>query len=410
VTAWRYVAIDAAGTERRGEIEAADAREAALGLRRHGLYVAELTPHAGEGPAAAGWQRLGHWSPAYHLPVRAMDRAFLFRQLELMLQSGHTVVQALEASREMVPRRRLERALARMEHTLRGGDRLSRAMAAEGDLFTRTEVQLVAAGERGGELAPIMGRLGEDIERREEVRRALFTALTYPAIVFVLASGIAVALVGWVIPRFSTFLAVRGVQLPRVTQILLDLSAWFTEWASWLGGGAVLAVVALVAARGVEPARRALDAALLAVPLLGPLHRAAGFAQVTWTLAMLLRSGVTLLDGLRVAADGVENRALAAALARAGERLLAGEPLSAALPTKRVPHLVRHMASIGERSGELAGVMDLLGRHYRCELEARVKRLAAWVEPLLILVVGSMVGLVYLAFFQAALRVSTGGM
>jgi len=410
MTAWRYVAIDGAGAERRGRVEAADAREAALGLRRDGLYVAELAVH-GDVPADAAPDRLlGRWSPTRYLPVGALDRAFLFRQLELMLASGHTVVQALEVSRELVSRHRLARALARMEQTLRGGDRLSRAMAAEGELFTRTEVQLVGAGERSGELAPIMRRLGEDIERREEVRRALLTALTYPAIVFVLASGIAVALVGWVIPRFSTFLTVRGVALPPVTQLLLDLSAWFTQWAPWLGSGALLLVFGLAAARTFAPARRALDAVLLAVPLIGPLHRAAAFAQVTWTLAMLLRSGVTVLDALRIAAGGIDNRALAQALARAGERLLGGEPLSGALPASRVPKLVRHMAAIGERSGELAEVMDMLGRHYRADLEARVKRLAAWVEPLLILVVGSMVGLVYLAFFQAALRVSTGGL
>jgi type IV pilus assembly protein PilC len=156
------------------------------------------------------------------------------------------------------------------------------------------------------------------------------------------------------------------------------------------------------------PGKRIIDGGLLALPVIGGVIRSANLAQASQTLAMQLKSGIALRDSLAVTAKVLGNRALAEVFERAAERILGGQSLADALSVRRVPPLVRHMAAIGETSGELEGTLGALGAFYRKDLNVRVKTLAAWVEPALILFVGGLVGTVYLAFFQAALKVSTG--
>lgn len=410
---YSYVALDQRGQEQSGELEAASPREAATALRNQAVYVVSVT--AGGGGAGSGRRRgwrgwLELLSLRRYLPVRPLDLVFLFHQLALMLRSGHTVVQALDANREMASKLRLRQALGALSHDIQGGASLSRSMAAQKGLFPPQVSKLLEAGERSGEIDNILDRLAEDLERRQDVKRQLTTALTYPAIVFFMALGVSIALVGWVIPRFAGFLSSRGVDLPPITRFLLDLATWFETWGGTVGATLLLALLAVFIAATTHRGARLMDAVLVRTPVIGKVILASGLAQATWTMAMQLRSGISLLASLRITRDVTSNRALGEAFGQAGDEILSGRPLSAALRRPPIPQLVSHMAAIGERSGELDAVMESLGEFYRKDLQARVKALAAWVEPLLILIVGGMVAVVYLAFFQAALKVSTGGM
>ena len=136
---------------------------------------------------------------------------------------------------------------------------------------------------------------------------------------------------------------------------------------------------------------------------------AAAMAQATWTFSLLLKSRLTVLDALTAVSQISANTALADAFSAAAERVLEGQPLANALAQPSIPPLLQHMAAVGERSGEMEGVMEMLGNHFQKDLDGRVKLLSSMIEPVLTLLIGGVVGFVYFAFFQAVLTVSTGG-
>lgn len=408
-----YVALDQQGNEQRGQVEATNAREAANALRGQSVYVVSMNEGtvAGEtGISGASWRSVRKaLSPGQYMPVFQQDLVFLFQQIALMLRSGHTVIQALEANREMTEKRVLRRTLDRMSQDIQSGGNLSRAVAAHKSVFPPQVPKLLEAGEKSGEVEVILERLAEDIERRLDIKRQLITAITYPSIVFTMAIAVSIALVGWVIPRFAFFLTSRNVSLPATTQFLLDVADWFDRWGTTLGVSVLVTVLTILVAMTTRPGKKVIDGIVLKIPLIGKVVTSSGLAQAAWTLSIQLRSGISLLPALRITHDITKNLVLGEAFGRAGDDILAGQPLSAALTRPSIPPLVVHMAGIGERSGELDGVMEALGEFYRKDLQARVKMLSAWVEPAIIILVGGMVAVVYLAFFQAALSVSTGG-
>ncbi|HID44627.1 MAG TPA: type II secretion system F family protein [Chromatiaceae bacterium] len=412
--AFVYQAIDHLGQETRGTVDASDAREAAQTLRNDSIYVVSIKLATQASASAFADPSVGKilqaLSPGQYMPVGKGDLIFLFRQISLMLRAGHTIVEALQANQEMVGKRKLRRALAAMVEFIENGGSLSGSVAEHKKVFPPLASKLLEAGERSGELDMILDRLADDMERNLDIKRQLVTAFTYPSIVFLMAVTVSVALVGWVIPRFARFLTSRSVDLPPITRFLLDISAWFQDWGSTVGLVSLLVVFGSLVAYTTKPGKRWIDGMLLNMPIVGQVILSSSLAQATWTMAMQLRSGITLLDSLRIVEAIIGNQVIATAFGKAAEGILSGQPVSAALKQRGIPRLVRHMSAIGEQSGEMDGVMEALGKYYRRDLQARVKMLAAWVEPALILIVGGMVATVYLAFFQAALKVSTGGM
>lgn len=403
---YSYTALDGRGGEQAGEIEAGDARLAAQSLRARNIYVLEIREGSERKPMRSLRR---HLALRRYLPVTTSDMVQFYRQMALMLRSGHTVVQSLEAIEGLVGKRALEQGIARMNGLIRGGAGFSAAIAREKRLFPPMAARLIESGEQSGEIDPILTRLGDNLEQQQDLKRQVKTAMTYPAFVVVTAIGVVVLLVAWVIPRFARFLTARKVEIPGSTQWLMDFADWFAAYGAVTGGVAGLALFLILAAYTTAPGKREIDRILLAVPIVGRAILFGGMAQAGWTLAMLIRSGVTIVQSLRITSGVMANAILSQAFAGAVDELTRGRSLAVALEQPGLPEMVRHLAAVGERSGELEHVMDEVGEYYRKELQALIKLLTAWLEPAMILLIGGMVGFVYFAFFQAVLRVSTGG-
>lgn len=405
-----YIALNAHGMELRDEIEARDEREARALLRGQQVRVVHLqegsVPEAG-GLGLRALELVAPLLPRSWLPVGARDLGLLFRQLALMLRAGHTLVHALDACARLTQKLRARALVRGLAERLRGGRNLSEAMHETGRPFSTLMVALVESGETSGDLDTVLTRLADDVERRTELKRQLVTALTYPSIVLLAAVGVVAFLVLTVIPRFATFLAGRGKEVPAAAQTLLDISTWLGNWGLALMAAILLTAFLLAVVYALPPGRLAIDRFLLMVPVVGATLIAAAMAQAAWTLAMLVRSGATVLVSLQITARIVGNRAIAHAFDRAGAAVLEGRSVSVALKQSVMPPLMRHMAEVGESSGELDAVMEEVGSYYRKELDAKVKILSAMIEPILILFVGGIVGFVYFAFFQAVMTVSS---
>lgn len=409
-----YVGLDERGQELQGRLEAENEKEVVRILRDRSVFV--LKVREGDGLKSAGGflSRLGAWGmfllPHRHAPVGAGDLVVFFRQTALMLRAGYTLVTALDASQEMVPKLRLRRAIRRMSDEIRRGSSFSSRLAEEKKIFSPMIANLVASGEQSGNLDAILERLADGLERGTDIKRQLVAAMFYPVFVLLAAVGVVVFLVLGVIPRFATFLAARNARIPASTQLLLDISGWAVDYGRPLGIVLGIGIFAILAAYTTQPGKRVVDRAILAVPVVGSAVLYAAMAQAGWSLSMLLKSGVTALESLRVTSSVTGNLAVSDCFKAAADGLLQGRSLSKTFEQPHIPLMMRHMAAVGESSGQLDTVMHSAGEYYQKELAAKVKLIAVAIEPMLILLVGGMVGFVYFAFFQAVMSVSKGGM
>ncbi|CAH2602660.1 Type II secretion system F family protein [Rhodovastum atsumiense] len=408
-----YLALDRGGREHSGVLEADSLRAAGMELRRRSLRVVRL--HEGGAPRGLrgmAWQVARELLPARllrRLPVRSGDQIFFFYQLALMVSSGSTVVDALKSTAPLCGKLALERASLRMVEAIHSGASLSQAMQREGRLFPPLAAALVAAGEASGDLALVLERLADSLERSLEMKRNLFSATLYPSIVMLSAVLLMWALLRFVVPAYAKFFAGRRQAMPFLLGRFIALSDWLEVYGLYLAGGLGLGLFLILAAYTTARGKFVIDVVLLRLPLVGYALRTAAMARFSQTLAMLLASGLTMLEGLEVVARVTDNASLARSFRKMREEIVRGRPLTSSVRQANIPPLICQMVGVGERSGELSEVLAQAGRYYDRQLTARVKLMITWLEPAMILVVGGMVGLIYFAIYQAILRAATGG-
>ena len=333
--------------------------------------------------------------------ARSIDLEMGFRQLASMLQSGISLVSALRTAAEQAPRhsaRRLWNAIAdRVETGLSPAEAFAAARR-----FDDYSLALVRVGGESGELETAFARAADHLEQTRAARALLVNALVYPALVLLLTIGVVALMVVKVIPQVRDFLLAGQQRLPAVTQTLLDVTDALRMGFPWFVLGAALAAAALAVLRLNPEAHRLTDAALLRIPGIGRLLRLSATARFSRGLSILVASGLSLVEGLETAASLLSNRCLRARVLDARRDILRGSTLADALA--RVPEflpMLAKMAAVGETTGNLAATLSENARYHEELLLATVKRLGILVEPVLILVVGAIVGFVYTAFFMA---------
>lgn len=401
-----YTALDARGAETAGTVQGPDVRSAAAQLRQRGFRVLSVAESAGDGDGLA--REIDLPSLAALRSVSNQSLVFFFRQMSFMLRAGLPVMQALELAESQISSVRLKRVVKRMLSDIESGSQLSQAMARHPDVFSRIAVNLVVAGENTGELDLIVDRLATHLEKKGALRAQMINAMIYPVVVVLAAIGVATFLIVKIIPKFGQFLASQGKPLPPSTQFLIDTSAFVVANGMWILAVLVAVLAAIIASYNTPPGRLVFDRVMLRVPVMGKLLMNGSMAQMTWGLAMLLKSGVTVFDGLKITSSLLGNRILSGRLQTASDAILTGRDLAGSLRDPVMPVLVTQMIAVGERTGTLDHVLQELGGFYEHQLETGIKRLSAMIEPALILVIGGMVGFVYYAFFQALFALAGG--
>jgi len=374
-----YRALTGAGRAQGGVIGAESARAAWQALRSRGVYPTDVRQQA------AG----GSWTARR---PRAAEVAAMTRQLATLVEAGVPLAQAFAVLAEETQHPALVRALVVVESRLGEGTSLADALAATPRVFPPLFRELVRAGEASGALGPVLARLAEHTEASAALRARLRAALAYPAVMAAATVAVLAFLLIWVVPQLSEVFAEAGARLPVATRALLALGAlarrtWWVVLGAGLAGGWGLARWT------ATPGGRArLDAALLAVPLVGPVVLKGAVARFTRTLATLLVGGVPLDAALGIAGPATGNRRLADAVAVARAAVREGEPLASGLrATAAFPALVVQVAAAGERSGTLAGPLERAALAYERDVESAVSALGALVEPVLVLVMGAVV-------------------
>ena len=398
MTAFRYRALDAAGHEAAGVLEA-DTGKAARGLlRERGLYPLEVASVA---HGAAG-------NKTVRRKLRDADLTLLTRQWATLLASGLTVEQALAALIEQAETEGTRQLLAGVRSEILAGYSLRAALDRYPQAFSTLYRASVAAGEKSGELAKVMNQLADYLDRSHALRTKTLQALLYPAIVASVALLVIVGLMTYVVPQVVSVFQQGKQALPLLTRSLILVSTLLREWG-WL---MVLATVsALLAGRSAlrdTSVRRRWDTWLLGLPVLGRHLRTLDATRFASTLSILAGSGVPLLAALDAGRQVISRLPLADAVGIAAERVREGQPLSKALgASHQFPPLLIHMLANGEATGRIDELLDRAARLQQAELENRTATLTALLEPVLLLAMGGFVLLIVMAVMQPIIEINT---
>ncbi|MGE5171357.1 MAG: type II secretion system inner membrane protein GspF [Rudaea sp.] len=386
MSAYRFEAVDAQGRLRQGLLDAESARAARDRLRADGLVPTAVDP----APERSG--------PLQRARVGAPALALLTRQLATLVQSGMPLDAALAAVSEQADDASVGKLVSALRTHVQAGESLPAAMGRYPRTFAPLYRGLIAAGTETGRLPEVLARLADYLDARLALRQKFTVALIYPALVTIVALGVIVVLLTYVVPQVVSVYQQSRQTLPLLTQGLIAVSAFFraTGWL-WLAL-AILAVAALWIALSREPSRERIHAAALAVPGVGRLAASLDTARYASTLAILVGSGAPLLRSLDAATDVVRMIPLARAARAATALVREGVSLSRALKEqRRFPPVLIHLIANGEQSGALAPMLERAAGELEREAERRLAWVAALIQPTLIVGMGAIVLVLVLA-------------
>lgn len=386
-----YQAVDPAGRTRHGQLRAPDAGAAQARLQARRWLVLHLAPAGVEAGSA---------------PVRlpARELALFTRQLAA-LAASLPLQQALQAITQQAGQRRLRQAVASTQQRLAEGFSLAEAMASQPRAFPPLYRAMIAAGEAAGALPALLQRLAGLLENQQQVRARLATALIYPATLAATACAVVIALMTLVVPRVVEQFDSMGRQLPLLTRLVVGSSELLATALPWLAALALPALLAAPLLYRRPGLRLRQDQALLRLPLLGSLLRQVHAAQLARTLAIMLGAGLPLVEGLRAAARTQANGVLRQASEGMAVVIEEGGSLSTAMRLAGVyPPTLLHMASSGEDSGQLAPMLESAANYLEQQSQTTTQLAMGLLEPLIIIVLGGVVGVIVLAILLPILQ------
>ena len=393
-----FTARDAVGRPHEGDLESASPSAALESLRGRGWLVLRLQESIATVDQPSAWAML---NPSQWLPARSVDVEISLRQIAVMLRSGLTLLEALNTVAQQSQRAAMGRIWSDVAGQIQEGAGLADAMGRH-TRFSQMVIELVRVGAQTGHLEPVLVKAAETLERRRQLRTSLLTALAYPSIVLLAAVGVTLFMALNVIPKLEKFLSTIGRRLPAMTQLLMDITHAMQAYAPYALLAGVIVLVAGAAAYFWAPGRMFIDSAALRLPLAGKLFRLSGTISFASNLSTLLLSGIRLLEGLRTVERLQHNRRLGAHVNQARESIIHGGDLAAPLAKRGafMPMLSR-MIAVGESAGTLDEVLAEVARFYESQLQSTIRQLSVIIEPVIIVVVGGIVGFVYISFFMA---------
>lgn len=398
--AWR--AIDTSGRERSGRIHADSADLARARLEARRFYVVTVD------------RAVSGQGPSLFTRMASRPRTLSSRELTLFTRQFATLVQVMpieEALRTIArqsSKPKTAAILGAVHEAVLQGYRLADALIVEGASFPALYRAMVAAGEAAGTLPEILARLADLQERQAAVRGKVVTALAYPIVLAIVAFGVVLGLMLFVIPKIVDQFDMAGQRLPLLTRIIIDISKFMGSWW-WAMMIVTLAAAALLVQAMTDSRRRAtIDGFLLRMPLLGRLIRDLHAAQMARTLATMVASRLPLVEGIAITTPTLRNQALRAASVVIAEDIRSGNSLSSALRRANLfPPILVYMVSSGEASGRLDEMLERAADYLEREFDLFTAMLLSLLEPAVIVVMGAIVALIVLSILLPVLQLDT---
>lgn len=334
--------------------------------------------------------------------VKREEVMHLSRQLAAFIRAGIPILDAVHTLGDEATNTSVKRMMADVEAGLRGGETMSDCLDRHPRIFPDFYRGILRSAELTGQLDTVLDQLATYLERDLDARRKVKAAMIYPAIIAGMSIVTVVVLATFVLPRFKTFFASLNAKLPLPTRILLAVTNFLTHWWWALLAGLAVVAVLITAAVMTEGGRHARDRLALALPVLGDTIQFALVERFCRILASMANAGVALPEALRVATASLRNLVYTRALAQVGEAMLEGEGLAKPIAdTHLFPSTAAQMMRVGEDTGTLDTQLEVAARYYERELDYKIKRLTALFEPIVIIVMGLIVGFVAIALVSA---------
>ncbi|MCG3115386.1 MAG: type II secretion system inner membrane protein GspF [Candidatus Manganitrophus sp. SA1] len=399
---YEYKGLDVEGKSKAGIVDADSPKVARAKLRKSGIFPVEITQTQQAAPTG-----LSKPVTLFSERMTLAETAVMTRQLSTLLGAGISLMEALGALTEQVEKPAAKKIWIDVREGVKEGASLADALTRHPKVFSVLYRQMVRAGEASGTLDRILIRLADYLESQVRLRNKLFSILTYPVLMLFVSGAILIFLISFVVPKVTAIFADLNQALPLPTVILLALSDFLRGYGWLLIGAGVLG--GMVYRRHIQTprGREQYDRLLLRIPLAGRVAKMVAISRFTRTLATLLASGVPLLTALEIVQQVVGNKVLEEAIQGARGNIREGQ--SIADPLKRsglFPPLVTHMIAIGEKSGELEGMLQKVSEAYDNEVETVVTGMTSLLAPLMILGMGGVVLFIVLAILLPIFEVS----
>jgi type IV pilus assembly protein PilC len=387
------------GRKRELTIQADNPSSARRELRRRGILANTLVRK--EGPAAAPTNNGFDFRNLMEGGITIREKALFASKLSALVDAGVPILRSLDLMRTQQRSTLFRKALTAMTREVNQGESLGNSMRRWPQVFDNLTIALVEAGEAGGVLDETLKRLAILLEDNAKLQNQIKGALGYPITVLVIAITVFLGMTIFLIPTFSGIFDQLGAKLPLFTQMMLDLSKLLrSSFSFFLVGGIGVGIFMFSRYYATPTGRRSVDALSLKIPLFGDLIQKTATAQFCRTLSCLSKAGVPILMSLEIVRDITSNSTIGDAISSSRNEVSEGVPLSAALDMKKVfPDMAISMMAIGEETGEMDAMLSKVADFYEDEVAATVKAMTSMLEPVMIVLVGIIVGSVLLAMY-----------
>jgi type IV pilus assembly protein PilC len=386
-----FKAMDLAGVKAKGEVEAESKQAVSDQLKSRGLVVLDIADkHASR-----------EIELSFLKSVKASELAVFSRQLSTMISSGMSILRALYVLEEQTESKFLKETIVQARKDVEAGLSLSDAMRRHPKVFSPLFVAMTQAGEMGGVLESALMRVADQLEKDASLRRQIRSAMVYPILVIVFAVGVMLALVAFLVPVFEGVFKQFGGELPKITQVSVFMSHAVTKYFWLMGLITVAVIVAFLQWKKSSWGRPQWDHFRLRIPMkIGTIVQQVAVARWSRTLASLTSAGVPLLQALEITGKTGGNVAVEEAMEGVIASVKRGGTIAAPLAQAPIfPSMVTHMVGVGEETGALDSMLDKVAEFYEDQVSASVKALTSILEPLMIIVIGGIVGFIVISMY-----------
>lgn len=376
---YKYIAVNLDGKKEVGELDANTEKEVLDFLRAGKLVPLKIEPLEKSQSAIL----------AYFNRVKSGDIILFTRQLSSMILTGLTLIESLNLLKKQADKPKMKKLVEDLINDVSEGKSFSDALQNHKDVFSPVYISLITAAEEGGLLDKVLSRLADNLEKSDEVKKKVRSALFYPAIII---SGVLIVIILmniFVIPQLGDLYESLDLELPLTTQIVVTSSNLTRTFLPVLIGGIIAGVIFLRKYAKTEAGIRIVDKIKLKTPVFGDIVRLSSFDEISRTLSLLVTSGSSLISAIKISADVSGNYYYRNALLTAANLVEKGAGLSVALENQKVfPPLMIQMVKVGESTGKIDESLLKVSEYFERDLELKVKNLTTAIEPILIIVLG----------------------
>lgn len=401
---YNYKGLTLTGENRTGIIDADSAREARIKLRAQNLMVTELDQRS---VSVRRDKKKGKLLDFTRAPRGKAEVPMYTRQLATLLKAGIPLAQSMGALIEQCQVADLEAAFRDIREKLTQGLSFAESLAYYPTYFTDLYVNMVKAGEASGSLDMVLDRLADYLQRQAQIRNKVVAALAYPVVMIVVGVVIVLILMTFVVPKVMQVVEQSGQQVPAMTRLLKNIATFLGDYWFFLLAGVLVLMLIHRAGMRRSGYRYQVDRFKLKIPVLGELFKKSAVSRFAVSMSTLLKSGVPVLEALRIVKDIVNNAVLARVIDTVHKRIIEGTDIATPIKKSGVfPPVVGYMIAVGEQSGQLEEMLDRVAEAYDEEVEVQTQKVTSLLEPLLIVAMALVVGFIVISVMLPILKIS----